>query len=174
MRRKRKALKRSTKLRGDNYTQFGRRLGVTGMAAKRMVLSGRLVESVYPDGSIDPVLGVQEYEQNTDAMRSSRSAPDPATAGTNTYQKARTHREAYRAKLAEMEYKVRSGELVPVKEVETAVFQAMRRVRERLQTMGARLAPVVAGMGGDADGCFVAIETEINHALDELSGLTPL
>ena len=164
--------KRAAKLRGDNYTAFGRRLGLTGMAVKRMVLSGRLVDAVHPDGSIDPDVGIREYEQNTDADRSARTSPNPDAGAPNTFQKARTHREAYRAKTAELDYKVRIGELVSAKEIEAAIFDAMRRVRERLQTMPSRLAPV-AGLGGDTDSCFVAIETEVNQALDELSGALP-
>jgi hypothetical protein len=65
----------------------------------------------------------------------------PGTGGSDSYQKARAHRETYLALLAEDEFLKGRGELVERKAVDTAAFNTARTLRDLI--LG--LPPKIAG-----------------------------
>jgi hypothetical protein len=75
-----------------------------------------------------------------------------------------------RRRLAQLELRRRSGELVKLEQVRRETFAYGRRIRDRILTVESRLAPVVAGHGGDIQACAAAIRAEMHLVLDELSG----
>jgi hypothetical protein len=74
-----------------------------------------------------------------------------------------------KAKLARLELRRKSGELVERRLVEQETFAYGRRIRDRLLGVEARLAPVVAGHGGDIAACAAAIRAEMRLCCEELS-----
>jgi len=69
-----------------------------------------------------------------------------ATSANGTYMRAKTMREAFGAKLSELDFRRRSGELVERRLVDSPVFEAFRMLRDRLMAMPATCAPLVIGL----------------------------
>jgi hypothetical protein len=121
-------------------------------------------------------VAAREWVENADPTKrvvgetiAGSRAPNGAAARLQT---AKATRAEFDAKLAEIEYQRVTGELVPLREMQEAVGEVARRVRDRLLTLPARLAPVVAGMAGSQEECYRAIETEVNETLDELAQMS--
>jgi len=150
------------------------RQGVSDTAVHKAAESGRITR--LDDGTFDPATVAQEWEKNTDPARvtsGKAGVTTPPTEAAQNIQGMRLVREAFETKLVELEYRKKIGELVPLEEMESAIFEVARRVRDRLLGMAPRLAPVVAGLGGNTDDCFKAIEEEVHLVLDELAGMKP-
>jgi hypothetical protein len=75
---------------------------------------------------------------------------------------------AYDAKLAELEYKTKSGELVPVADVKAQAFTLARAVRDGLLALPDRVAPMLAATQ-DAAQVHRLLSEEIRVALRGLS-----
>ncbi len=140
---------------------YGRHRGVSHVAVLKALREGRIEANA--DGSID--------RERADAAWDANTRPRPHRNGSPTVAESNRALMDAKAGLARLELRRRRGDLVSLTSVESAVFEACRRVRERLHGIPARLAPVVAGLS-DVDACFVVVEVEINHALDELSALS--
>ena len=155
---------------GDREQAMGQRMTIRGYAerrgcthetVRRAIAAGRITTE--KDGKLDPEKADREWTANTaPRMRSGRTAP-------GTFQHARTRREIARAAVSEIEAAKLRGELVEVSEVRRIVFGRARKARDMLLSMAPRLAPVVAGMGGDTKGCLRAIEDEVSRVLAELA-----
>ncbi len=64
------------------------------------------------------------------------SAVEAATADAHiVYQKARAQKEAYQAKLAELDYKVKSGEYLPRADVQQAAATAFSTIAQALRSI---------------------------------------
>lgn len=154
---------------GISVRKFAALVGVSPAAISKAIRSGRL--SVLADGTIDPVVGASEWANTSsaDARPSGMPGASPAASSIGSQAAlARAMKSSYEAKLLELEFKRRNGELVLASEVEAQAFSAARRVRERLLSVAARLAPVVAGMTEVSD-CYEALEREMLEVCDELS-----
>ena len=74
------------------------------------------------------------------------AAPAEASAGAQplshnaTFNKARTADQVFVARIRELDYKERIGELIPIRDVEQAEFTAGRITRDRVLMVPARLA----------------------------------
>ena len=165
---------RKSKQMGESIRKAAAALGVDESTLRDAMTRGRVVKSVYADGTINVRALHREWVENA------QRAPGPIPPGTKgpqgvgaTLQAAKASQAVYEAKLAELEYRKKVGELIPAKDVESAVYEVARRVRDRLQTLPSRLAPVVAGLAGSQDECYRVIEDEVNLALDELGSMNP-
>lgn len=83
-----------------------------------------------------------------------------------TYSKAKTAKEAYAAKLKELEYKEKIGELVKKEDVERMATNLAERVRGKLMTVGVRVAGLCVNR--NVREIEEIIDTEINAAMAEL------
>lgn len=92
--------------------------------------------------------------------------PIPMQAGA--YQKARAMREAYAAKLAQLDYQQKMGQLVSKDEMKGALFSAGRQLRDSLTQLPSRLAPQLASET-DQHVISMMLTQEINDALKELA-----
>lgn len=82
---------------------------------------------------------------------------------------ARAKHEAYRAQLAELDYKQRMGQLLPADEVAREWSEQVRIARDRLLALPPRLAPTVLRLG-DLREVEDAIRDAIYAVLEELAG----
>lgn len=87
-----------------------------------------------------------------------------AAAPVGAYHVARTLRETAEARLAQLTLAERQGKLLSKDAVEREVFQLCRVTRDGLQSVGPRVAGIVAGLASTAD-CQAVIDGEIRAAL---------
>lgn len=87
----------------------------------------------------------------------------------STYAQARGEREQYQALLAKLEYERAAEKVVDAEEVKQSAYEAGRRARDILLSLPARLAPIVAALGTDAD-CYDAIDQAVREVCQEISG----
>lgn len=82
--------------------------------------------------------------------------------------KAKAKRETYRAHIAELEYKQKSGDLLPRDEVAAAWIDRVQILKGRLLALPSRVAPIVA-TAQDMRAIEQALRGEIIAALTELA-----
>jgi hypothetical protein len=100
----------------------------------------------------------------------STASLDQSAANTSAgqYQKARTVRETYQAKLAQLDYEEKAGELVRRDDLRVELFNASRGMRDRLGQLPDRLSGELAGMT-DQHAVALMLQTEITNALEEIA-----
>jgi hypothetical protein len=154
--------------------EYARRRGVTHRSVQKAIKDGRIA-AAFVDGKIDVDKANKLWKDNTDETKSSNSVsgdpkhrrepdepPQPAepaeSAGeqkpssTNdtqsgpSYTRARSVRETFLAKTAEVDYKERIGKLHNTDECKVARFNEARRARDMLLTIPARISPILAGI----------------------------
>lgn len=127
---------------------LGRRLGVSRVAVLKAVRGGRLRRSlVWVKGKAkiaDLELAAQEWEANTDLseapatvqmqahQRQAAAAREPGESLVSPLVEASARERAAKAKLAELEYARRSGELIPAAEAEARWVEIVTRSRTKL------------------------------------------
>jgi hypothetical protein len=159
---------------GVSIRAFAESVGVSHTAVRKRIENGTL--STLEDGTIDPRVAVREWVMAT------RENPNPGTPGSTKATQgsaghvgmlleARAARQVIEAQIADLNLKKMRGELVNAEEMKKEAFSLARRIRDLLLSTPSRLAPVVAGLGGDTDGCYKAIESEMENVCDELAAL---
>ena len=114
----------------------------------------------------EPIAEIEEeIEQEEYSPR--RPYADDLPSGGVDYQKARAVREAYSAKLTQMEYQEKIGDLIPRDELKIALFNAGRICRDTLTQIPTRIASQLAAEK-DPHATQLMLATEINRALSEL------
>lgn len=159
---------------------YARHRGVTHRAVQVAIATGR-ISTV--DGKVDPEVADREWRARTDETKvhnsvsgnphqrrvqdappmpaGSKAEPDPAgAAGAKGYAAARTASESVRARLLMLEYKKKSGEVVPAEDVRVGAFNAARRARDLLAAIPDRVAPVLVGLPSDDIQRRLAAEIE--------------
>ena len=121
--------------------QYAAHRGVARYSVQRAIAEGRI--STKPDGRIDSDLADAEWERNTIA---------PEGDGSRLL-KARTVYMVSKARLADMQLKRLTGELLPAAEVKVAAFNAARRIRDACMNIPTR--------------CCGAIAAEVRRAMQE-------
>jgi len=94
----------------------------------------------------------------------------PVESKYKTLTDARTAHETQKAKLAELEFRKRSGELVEKDEMIKFCSEIITVVRARLLGIGSKVSPDIAGLES-IKKIKAIIDKEINDALTELSKL---
>jgi hypothetical protein len=146
--------------------EYARHRGVSGAMvshwtkAERIAVRGGKVDLKASDAmlaaSLDPARGGKggsprgaQVSVGTDssegaAPSASSAAPAATGPGPDTYTRVRTHREAFRAKTEEVDYRERIGELVERDRYNKALADGLSPVLAALDSLGPRLAPVLA------------------------------
>lgn len=175
------------------FAEFARKKGVTSEAVRKAVKTKRLVNSlVYGIGKkpkLDPVLAAQEWEKNTDhskrfvgsdirvqlqdkPVERANGEPAPAMAGqaisAPSLTQSRQLHEAYRARLAKLEYEEKSGKLVEAEKVKDEAFKLARTVRDAMLNIPDRVAAEFAGTSNAAE-IHMRLTDEIRIALESLA-----
>lgn len=119
----------------------------------------------------------KKTERKTAAAKEVETLPEddaPALLQTNVtesrvnaaYNKARLAEKTYQAKLKELEYKEAQGLLVPIEDIKADAAQLGSEIRERLGSIGARIAAVCEGKKArEIEGI---ISDAINEVLEAL------
>lgn len=125
------------------------------------------------DGKIDPA----EADPILDAMRDRsgrgrkpKGTPGPKASnkpGPGSFGEAQAKREHYKALLAELDYRKRSGELVEVAAVEKEAFRVGRQVRDALMALPDRLAGVLAAESNQHEVHAILLK-EVHQSLEAL------
>jgi hypothetical protein len=76
--------------------------------------------------------------------------------------------QKYKAALAELEFKQRSGELLPADEIKAAAFEVGRSVRDSIMNIPPRLGPILAGES-DPNRIVKMLNDEFRKALEQLT-----
>lgn len=141
-----------------SQADYARHRGISKQAVNKAVKAGTI--PLMPDGKIDFAEADRARADNGDPARrlslepespaptpSGRATtepkpePEPAAeaaaggppeAGGLTFNAAKTAREAYQAKIAQLDYEQRVGQLLPRREVEDAMATSGRKIRQGL------------------------------------------
>ena len=139
------------------------------------------------DGKVDVEYATLLYQRHT-RQRANTNRPDPlangaqprATAGAGGaggpespakvpgYDSSRARREAAEATIAELKLAEQAGQFLIKSEVDSAVFEAARALRDGLVNCARRIAADVAGLA-TADECEAVIEREHRLLLESLA-----
>lgn len=154
--------------------------------AVRKAVNEQRISAFGPDKLISADLADMQWEKNTRSRVSTRSAAGSADAGQldlpkaarpapspspapapvdNGYSEARTRRERAEADEAELRLQKLRGEVVMREDVDRAVFEVMRALRDQLTSAGRRIASEVASLTS-AEACEQVIEREHRIALE--------
>lgn len=127
---------------------YGRHAGISKQAVNKLVKQGKI--ALTADGQVD-FAEADHARQNGDPARR-MSTPEPQTdedtdeqnyapktdqqaapgMGGLSFTKARTAREAYQAKMAQLEYERQLGQWLPRREIEDAMVASGRKIRQGL------------------------------------------
>lgn len=173
--------------------EFAAQLGVTSQAVRKAISEGRLRENVRRDGRnwlIDDRAAAAEWDRNTASqlqrgkMAERRQAAEAAAAtpaasamrgGIPSQAQAMAARTAYQAKLLELDFKQRQGELVSKADVERVWFEEGRRVRDAIrrtpQQMIGDIARAVGGVTPEQRAeVLLVLERHLVKTLEGLAG----
>lgn len=154
-------------------TQYARLIGVSPAYVSRLIHQGKIPTT--PEGLVLPSEADAARIVHRDPSRShlvksrladaERAAEAPNTAA---YQKARTEKMQYAAKLAELEFERARGELLDKQETLAAFYALCRQARDRLLQIEVRLPPLLAGKRSKEEIGRI-IGAEVRAALEDLS-----
>lgn len=174
-------------------SEYARRRGVAKSAVAKAVSERRIT---LIDGKVDPVVADIQWERNTraraDGGRSTTAVTAPGSAGSGSasangsasdhadpvappaslaadpgYAKFRARREEADAQIAEMNAAKMRGALLLREDVDRAMFEIGRELRDRLTGCARRIASEVAAVA-TAEGCEDVIDREHRIVLELL------
>jgi phage terminase Nu1 subunit (DNA packaging protein) len=126
-------------------SQFARQIGVKPAYISKLLKRGTIKSR---NGRIDPAEALKSIRTNRNPARQSKVVRqeelEGGEAGSTGYLKVKTANEYYRAKMAELVWRKRSGELLDAKKVRGEMFSLGRTVRDQMLNIPGRLAPVLA------------------------------
>lgn len=153
--------------------EYARHRGCSRVSVGKAVKEGRISEV---DGKIDPAVADVQWQQNSRARVSqARPAagvampgkPDEAS-GPADYWVSRGRREAAEAEMAEMKEAEMRGKFLKKTEVDSAIFEIARALRDGLTNCARRIAADVAALTS-AEDCEAVIDREHRALLDNMS-----
>lgn len=142
--------------------EYATHRGVTLRAVQKALETGRIQKS--KDGKIDAASADVSWNESTDPSKQRGDTSSTSEA----FAKARAAREAYNAKLAQLNYEQRSGNLVDSSAVRRRAFENARAVRDVLLNIPNRISGELAGETDPAK-VHTMLTVEITRALEELT-----
>lgn len=128
-----------------SQAEFARQQGFTKAYVTKLIKKG-IVK--LKNGTVDSAQAEQAMRANADPVSLIRSGQAtelaPAQPGAIDFVTARTMREAFRSKMAKLEYEEKSGTLTEAAKVKQDAFKAGRIIRDELLAIPDRLADVLA------------------------------
>jgi hypothetical protein len=120
---------------------YAKHRGETLGAVQKALKTGRI--TALKSGKIDPAAADKAWSQGTDPSKQ-RKAPGAGGNSSENFAMARAAREAYNAKLAELNFRERAKQLVDAGTVRARAFENARAVRDAVlglpNKIGAELA----------------------------------
>jgi phage terminase Nu1 subunit (DNA packaging protein) len=161
---------KSGRLTGRAYARLR---GLSHTSVQKAIKSGRIQAD--KAGRIDPRAADRAWRTATDPAQVRHKAGDEEPAPGHhtgaqgvTYAASRADRESFLAKLAELDYRRRSGELLEAEAVRAEVFKLGRRARDMLLALPERLAPRLAA-GLDVGECHRILREEVERVANEIA-----
>lgn len=145
-------------------SEYAKRLNVTPPRINALIKKG--IIKLKKD-KIDPEQADEAIENYTDPMRR-KAKTDTGVISENSFIKARTIRENYKAALSKLEYEEKIGKLIEVEKVKNIFFNKARIVRDNLLNIPDRVAMRLINKK-DTDEIKQILEKEIRQVLEELS-----
>lgn len=176
-------------------TEYGRHRGITHVAVKDQIKKGLLTEEnqaikIRKNGKgtgkrvsintakADAIWNKEVIQQHSNAHSENPSstyhgpkemAPGQASEIKGpSYHQSRSIKEAFAAKLAQIDYEKKSGNLCKTEDVARAAKDMARVTRDYLLNMPSKLAPLLAAEN-DINEIHKLLEDEIHNALTNLS-----
>lgn len=157
-----------------SQSEFAKRQGWSRQYVGKLVKSGKIK---LVSGKIDPEQAQaaikSQSEPSAELRAKPRSGSTLPSAPTDSRQAvdfvtARTMREAFKAKMAKMEYEEKAGKLTDASKVKAEAFRAGRIVRDSLLGIPDRLSDVLAAEQDPVQVRQLLID-ELESILNELS-----
>lgn len=175
-----------------NVKEFARHRGLSEQAIRKAIKEGKLGDACWKKGTAWVIdLGKADRNMTANTSGALRRTADQINSGKAaaqgkaapslqadgqalTYSKARAYGEGFKAKLLELEFREKSGQLVRVDEVETATFKLVRTFRDAIQNIPIRVVNELAAVVGDLEPAkkhemLMILQREVTVALEELS-----
>ncbi len=150
---------------------YAKHRGVSLAAVQKAIAAGRITRRT--DGKIDSTAADREWAANTAPSVSGRESARPGGAPSGSvFQRARTMLQVYKARLAALQFEIKSGQLVRLAEVQQAFGEQVVQAKTRLLGIGNKLAPLLATESSAAK-CRKLVDDEIKRALKEVSEYEP-
>lgn len=163
-----------------NRSEYALHLGVSPAYVTKLGKQGRLVE-LEQDGRrvVDFELSDRLVKNTADMARAdngANAAPRAAAPVTSSeggrvdaiFRQAQAQERAYNAKLTELEYRQKIGELVPVADVRKVAIETARNVREAVLAIPDRVVSILAAET-DPARVHAILVNEIRQALSGLA-----
>lgn len=153
---------------GISIRAYAQHRGVSHEAVRKAIAAGRIQQEA--DGSIDPDKADAAWARNTQARNDTEGSE--VRAGVPSLQNSRAIREAYAARLAKLDYEERTGKLVNKAEVDVKTFNLARQLRDRLQLIPRKIAPLLVAAvvkQPDVREVEAMLDAELREALTGLS-----
>jgi hypothetical protein len=147
--------------------EYARRRGVTHRAVQQAIEAGRIDVRREQRGKkqvyfIDPVTADKQWDERSDhTFKRSKTKGEKAaqpgqpvqpvgpTTSSTLYGQAKTARETYAAKMAELQYRERAGELVSADGVKTLFFEIAKTVQTNMLNIPDRVSSLIAAEGNE-------------------------
>ncbi len=162
--------------------EYARRRDVSRQYIHRLVTQGKIptddlkrIDPEIADAVLaqlsDPARRLNEMPEETESaaeIYDQDPATEPAGSGHASFAKFRSAREAYQAKLAQMDYEERAGKLVRKEEIDREAFEAARLIRDRLLSLPQELAGTLVSMTDEKE-IIQYLRAKIRDALMDVS-----
>lgn len=156
---------------------FASSMGVSPQAVRKAIKEGRIKNGVKKGRRgylIDTDIARQEWGDNTDSSQQRpREAIGDLPPNIN-YSKARAYGEQFKAKLLELEFREKAGQLIKVDDAKIAQFKVNRMFRDAVQNIPIRIQAEIAAVMGNITPeqkheILLIMQREINNVLTRLA-----
>ena len=140
-------------------SEFAKSLGVSPQAVRKAIKEGRLKNGVFKGKRgylIEPEIAINEWRENTNTSQQ-RPSETISKSKLNkledlppniNYTKARAIGEQFKAKLLELEFREKAGQLLKANDVKMAQFKTVRLIRDAIENIPIRIVSEVAAAAG--------------------------
>lgn len=170
--------------------KYGSMRGVSGEAVRKAIKTGRLVNAVRYNDKGQPCVDVEvadrEWVKNTDGSKQSLLDPEHrlsanahppgvtdddeaavSKGGVPAIHKSKAITEAYKARLAKLEFEEKSGKLIDAEKVRLEQFTAGRMIRDAIMSVPDRISAKLASIT-DPHTVHRELHAELVAALDRI------
>lgn len=169
-----------------NRAEYAKLRGVSRQAVAAAIKSGRITAAVLDDGTIDIALADKLWAENTNPVqgehghiskRKNKNEDELIEAARSvgvdplhppTLAESKTLEAAYKARLAQIEYEQKSGQLVDAEGVKKEAFRVARITRDAMLAIPDRLSAELAGIT-EPFVIHQKLMAEIRSAIEEVS-----
>lgn len=165
-------------------SEFAKHIGRTKQYVSKLKSQGKLVLeggkvhfektlavlAATADPSHDPSHSIPRKDGRTEksvGMQAAETTGNKTQGVAEQYQSSRAVREAYNARMAKLEYEQMAGELVHRDGVTMASFKIGRILRDKLQSIPARLAPLLT-LETEQKEVYAILDKEVQAIIQQM------